>query len=190
MSERLWAPWRMEYLARGDTDRCVFCELASAQPSTYRQKLVLLVQPRAFVCLNRYPFTGSHLLIVPREHVSNLEDLADEDYTSMMTLVRDAVARVRRATGAEGVNVGLNLGKAAGAGIAKHLHTHVVPRWTGDSNFMPVIADIHVMPEYLDQSWQRLAPSFADLPGEHPLDAPAPEALATGSLVTSTDIRK
>jgi ATP adenylyltransferase len=85
--------------------------------------------------------------------------------------VRESVVRVRRATGAEGINVGLNLGKAAGAGIAQHLHAHVVPRWTGDSNFMPVVADVRVMPEYLDQSWERLVEWFADLPGEHPSEA-------------------
>jgi ATP adenylyltransferase len=178
MSERLWAPWRMEYLQRDSGASCVFCDLASSPPSTYRGKLVLVVQRHAFVCLNRYPFTGSHLLVVPRLHVANLEDLSDEQYGSTMSLVRESVVRVRRATGAEGINVGLNLGKAAGAGIAQHLHAHVVPRWTGDSNFMPVVADVRVMPEYLDQSWERLVPWFADLPGEHPSEA-APSAEAT-----------
>ncbi|HZU98103.1 MAG TPA: HIT domain-containing protein [Planctomycetota bacterium] len=129
---------------------------------------MLLVQPHALVCLNRYPFVASHLLVAPRRHVSDLDALPDEEYEATMDLVREAASRLRRATSAEGLNVGLNLGKAAGAGIADHLHAHVVPRWVGDGNFMPVVAGTHVMPEYLDQSWQRLEPFFADLAGEHP----------------------
>jgi ATP adenylyltransferase len=106
-------------------------------------------------------------MVAPRRHVSDFADLPSHEYEAMARLVREAAARLRRATGAEGLNVGFNLGKAAGAGIAEHLHGHVVPRWSGDTNFMPVLTDLRVMPEYLDQSWQRLAPYFADLPGEH-----------------------
>jgi ATP adenylyltransferase len=168
MSERLWAPWRMEYIAGAKTGPCIFCNFASAPPEAYRKALVLIAAPHALVCLNRYPFAASHLLVAPRRHVSDIGDLPIDEYGAMMTLVREAAARLRLATNADGLNVGLNLGKAAGAGITDHLHAHIVPRWTGDINFMPVIADAHVMPEYLDQSWKRLLPFFADLPGEHP----------------------
>ncbi len=168
MSEVLWAPWRMEYIAAPKGGPCIFCEFASAPPEAYRAKLVLVVQEHALVCLNRYPFAGCHVLVVPRRHVSDLSRLEPAEYDATMRLVRDTVARVQRATGAKGLNVGLNLGEAAGAGIADHLHAHIVPRWPGDTNFMPVIADVRVMPEHLDETWKRLAPSFVDLPGTHP----------------------
>jgi ATP adenylyltransferase len=145
---------------------CVFCDFAASGPATFRSKLVLLVQPHAFVCLNKYPFAAGHLLVVPRRHASSLSDLAAEEYDATMRLVRETVARLKRAMAPEGLNVGMNLGKAAGAGIADHLHAHVVPRWNGDTNFMPVMADVRIMPEYLDATWSRLAPAFADLPGD------------------------
>jgi ATP adenylyltransferase len=158
----------MEYVLGPKGGPCVFCRLSSAPPEQYRELLVVVVQPNAFVCLNRYPFVTSHLLVASRRHVADLADLSAEEYSALMTLVRAAIGRLREATRAEGINVGFNLGKAAGAGIADHLHAHIVPRWTGDSNFMPVVADMRVMPEYLDDSWRRLQPFFADLTGEHP----------------------
>jgi ATP adenylyltransferase len=170
MAEVLWAPWRMEYIQREKGGACIFCDFASAPPDAYRAKLVLVVQEHALVCLNRYPFAACHVLVAPRRHLTDLGELATEEYGAMMQLVRIAIARVKGATAAEGLNVGLNLGRAAGAGIADHLHAHVVPRWTGDSNFMPVIADARIMPEYLDASWQRLLSFFADVPGQHPAE--------------------
>jgi ATP adenylyltransferase len=158
----------MEYVLGPKEGPCVFCHLASAPRERYRELLVLVVQPNAFVCLNRYPFVASHLLVASRKHVADVADLSVDQYGALMTLVRESIGRLRAATSAEGLNVGLNLGKAAGAGIADHLHAHIVPRWTGDSNFMPVVADVRIMPEYLDDTWVRLRPFFADLPGEHP----------------------
>jgi ATP adenylyltransferase len=161
----------MEYILGDKQGACVFCDMAAAPTSAYRGKLVLVVQADALVCLNRYPFAASHLLVVPRRHVAHLEDLRDDEYGGeyggLMRLVRDATIRLKSVLQPEGVNLGFNLGRAAGAGIADHLHAHVVPRWNGDSNFMPVLADARVLPEYLDESWRRLAPAFADLPGEH-----------------------
>jgi ATP adenylyltransferase len=168
MSERLWAPWRMEYVLGPKGRACIFCDFASAPPREYREKLVLVVQQHALVCLNRFPFASSHLLVAPRRHVSDFAELPLDEYDATLRLVRAAAERLRRATDAEGLNVGFNLGKAAGAGIADHLHGHVVPRWNGDTNFMPVLADVRVLPEYLDASWQRLAPHFADVEGAHP----------------------
>jgi ATP adenylyltransferase len=169
MSERLWAPWRIEYILSSKDGPCIFCNFASAPRESYRELLVLLTQPSALVCLNRYPFAVSHLLVAPRRHVADLGELPADEYGATMALVRDSAIRLKRATNADGLNVGLNLGAAAGAGIADHLHAHIVPRWSGDYNFMPVIADTRVMPEYLDQSWLRLRPFFDDLPGEHPV---------------------
>ena len=167
MSEsKLWAPWRMEYIQRAKTHECVFCTYLAHAPSQYRADLVLVVQPHAFVVLNRYPFAAAHLLVVPRRHVSALEELSDEEYAAHAMLVRDAVKALKAAVKPEGVNLGFNLGRAAGAGIADHLHAHVLPRWLGDSNFMPVIADLHVMPQYLDDTWAALRPHFEQIPGE------------------------
>ena len=157
----------MEYILGDKQGVCVFCDLAAAPTRVYREKLVLVAQAHALVCLNRYPFAASHLLVVPRRHVADLEGLTEDEYGAFMRLVRDATTRLKGVVQPEGVNVGFNLGRAAGAGIADHLHAHLVPRWSGDSNFMPVLADVRVLPEHLDASWQRLAPAFADLPGQH-----------------------
>jgi ATP adenylyltransferase len=157
----------MSYILGEKQGACVFCDIVAAPRSAYRDKLVLVAGEHAVVCLNRYPFAASHLLVLPRRHVSNLEDLAPGEYDALLRLVRDATTRVKSVTRPDGVNLGFNLGKAAGAGIAEHLHAHLVPRWNGDTNFMPVLADVRVMPEMLDESWRRLAPAFADLPGEH-----------------------
>jgi ATP adenylyltransferase len=176
MSTPLWAPWRMPYILGTQKPKepesgCFFCDHA-ADRAAYRENLVVVVQEHAFVCLNRYPFTPSHLLVAPRRHVGDLADLSEDEYVALMTLLRDASVRLRRAVACAGMNVGFNLGAAAGAGVADHLHAHIVPRWAGDTNFMPVLADIRVMPEYLDDAWRRLHRAFADVPGER---APAPE---------------
>lgn len=169
---RTWAPWRMDYiLAKKDRSHCVFCEAASADESLFRERLVILRTEHATVLLNRYPFAAGHLLVVPHEHVAKLEELPDASYDALFRLVREAQKRLGLAVGSQAFNVGLNLGEAAGAGIAEHLHVHIVPRWPGDTNFMPVIADLRVMPQYLDDTFQRLYPHFADLPGRR---APSP----------------
>src|SRR5262249_43244569 len=109
---------------------------------------------------------SSHLLVAPIKHVGDPNELDAEDWAALTSLLRESMARLKRAVNCEGMNVGFNLGKVAGAGVADHLHGHVVPRWGGDTNFMPVLADVRVMPEYLDQSWKRLYAAFADLPGD------------------------
>ena len=158
MSEPLWAPWRMDYILGPKGGECIFCAFPARD--AHREDLVLTVTAHAFVVLNRYPFAAGHLLVVPRRHVADLGDLSDEEADAFFRLLRFSVARLREATHPDGVNVGFNLGKAAGAGLAEHLHAHVVPRWDGDTNFMPVLADVRVMPEHLDATWQRLAPHF------------------------------
>ena len=154
MGENLWAPWRMEYILGPKGGECVFCE-----PSD----LLLAQRASAFVCLNKYPFAAGHLLVVPTRHVSGLEELEPAEADEFFRLLRESVARLRDAIRPDGVNVGMNLGKAAGAGIAEHLHAHVVPRWNGDTNFMPVIADMRVMPQYLQDTKKRLSPHFSGL---------------------------
>ncbi len=163
---QIWAPWRMEYILGQKHGGCVFCDMAKAPPGEFRERLVLIAQPHAYVCLNRYPFAASHLLVIPRRHVADIASLTDDELSEVAHLVRDSSARLRQAISAEGFNIGFNIGAAAGAGIAEHLHSHIVPRWVGDTNFMPTLADTRVMPEYLDDSWKRLYPYFSDLPGE------------------------
>lgn len=164
MASPIWAPWRMEYILGPKTDGgCIFC--AFPERNRHAEDLVLCTTNEAFVCLNKYPFAAGHLLVVPRRHAGDFGDLGEEESDALFRLLRATVARLRRATNAQGINVGFNLGKAAGAGIAEHLHAHVVPRWDGDTNFMPVLADVRVMPEHLKDTYQRLAPHFQDLAG-------------------------
>ncbi len=153
----------MEYI-RGVKERgCIFCRYPSEPASTRRERLMLCERRDAFVMLNRYPFASSHVMVIPTRHVSDLGELSRSEHAALFELVRDACAVLQKAVNAEGLNVGLNLGAAAGAGIAEHLHVHVVPRWRGDHNFMPVIADVRVMPEALDDTWARLEPLFRPL---------------------------
>jgi ATP adenylyltransferase len=163
----------MEYiLSDKEGQACPFCQHASCSEREMQQAHVLVVTDHAFVVLNRYPFASGHLLVVPARHVANLQDLADAEYDALFRLVRDAAVRLSRALCCDGSNIGINLGRVAGAGLAAHLHVHVVPRWDGDTNFMPVIADVRVMPQYLAATFGELHPHFADIPGRH---APAPE---------------
>jgi ATP adenylyltransferase len=155
----------MEYFDPTKKDHgCFLCEIAKDE-AHFRENLVVVVQEHAFVCLNRYPFTTSHLLVAPRRHIGELADLENEEYVALMALLRESTVRLKRAVGCEALNVGFNLGKAAGAGVPGHVHGHVVPRWSGDTNFMPVLADVRVMPEYLDSAWKKLYSEFLDLEG-------------------------
>ena len=166
MSNALWAPWRMEYvLTPKRTGTCPFCEMPERGIERFREDLVLVVQPHAYVCLNMYPFAAGHLLVCTRAHAGKLTELSDEAYDGFMRLLRDTVERVERVAKPDGMNVGLNLGTAGGAGFADHLHAHVVPRWVGDVNFMPVLAETRVLPEHLDRTWVRLRAVFEDVDG-------------------------
>jgi ATP adenylyltransferase len=154
----------MEYiLGPKQKDPCVFCVSGEAGAEELETRLVVARTRAALVMLNRYPFAAGHLLVIPHRHVSDLEELHDAEHAALFELVRGAVARLRRAVKCEGVNVGLNLGAVAGAGIGEHLHVHVVPRWVGDQNFMPVIADTTVVPQALSATRAHLVPYFRDL---------------------------
>ncbi len=153
----------MEYIRGPKEQGCIFCRYPSEDPSHYRERLILCRRADAFVMLNRYPFASSHLMVVPTRHVSDLAELTAAEHAALFELVRDTCGVLQKAVNAEGLNVGLNLGAAAGAGIAEHLHVHIVPRWRGDLNFMPIIADVRVMPEALDATWARLEPLLRPL---------------------------
>jgi ATP adenylyltransferase len=166
MSSQLWAPWRIEYILkpRGQGG-CIFCAYAEHGPEQAQEDLVLHQGELAYVVLNRYPFAAGHLMVIPRRHCSDLTELTPEEHDALFRLVTRSCERLRRAVRADGLNVGVNLGASAGAGIAEHLHVHIVPRWPGDTNFMPVLADVRVMPQALEATWRHLSPFFADLPG-------------------------
>ena len=163
MSEPLWAPWRMDYILSKKEAGCIFCAYASADEASFAEQQVLVANEHAFVVLNKYPFAAGHLLVVPRRHAGELETLSDVEYDALFRLTREASMRLRRAVSAQGLNVGLNLGRIAGAGVPGHLHWHIVPRWDGDTNFMPVVSETRVMPQHLAASYDRLAGYFQKL---------------------------
>jgi ATP adenylyltransferase len=154
----------MDYiLGPKDSGGCVFCGIDGAGPDERERRLVVCAGERAFVMMNRYPFAPGHLLVMPYRHVDSLEKLDDAEHDELFRLVREATVRLRKAVRAEGLNVGCNLGAVAGAGVAAHLHVHIVPRWSGDTNFMPVIADTRVVSQALTETRAHLVPFFADL---------------------------
>jgi ATP adenylyltransferase len=167
MAHPLWAPWRMEYiLAPKEHKECIFCGIERADQHERHQRLVVCRTPRAYVMLNRYPFASGHILIIPYAHAGALEALPDDDYDALFRLVRVATGKLRMALKADGFNIGCNLGAVAGAGVAEHLHVHIVPRWSGDTNFMPAIADTRVIPQALTATRDHLEPYFAEVEGQ------------------------
>jgi ATP adenylyltransferase len=157
--EQLWAPWRMELVSKGEEPKgCILCELPRKQDD--RENLVLGRTGRTFALLNKYPYNNGHLMVVPRAHVGDVHALSEEDYQELCEMLRVALRLVGRAYAPQGANVGMNLGRIAGAGIADHVHWHLVPRWGGDTNYMPVLAETKVMAEHLHASWDRLRPLF------------------------------
>ena len=157
--DQLWAPWRMELVSKGETPSgCIFCELPLERDD--RKNLILGRTGRTFAMLNKYPYNNGHLMVIPRQHASDVHALSEVDYQELSEMLRVALRLVGRAYAAHGANLGMNLGRVAGAGIADHLHWHVVPRWGGDTNFMPVLTDTKVMVEHLNASWERLRPLF------------------------------
>jgi ATP adenylyltransferase len=160
--DALWAPWRMEFLDAKKPAGCIFCLFpAETGEAADRRNLIVARSPHSFVILNRYPYNNGHLMVIPRRHTAEFTSLSDEELDDLHRLLRRAVDRLKAAYHPEGFNLGMNLGASAGAGIADHLHYHVVPRWGGDTNFMPVLGATKVMVEHLDQSWERLHALFA-----------------------------
>ncbi len=160
--DTLWAPWRMNFIEgkAGKEDGCVFCNRIRLPRERWREYGVLDVGPHTMVLMNRYPYANGHLLVIPVRHCQDLSALPEDEYMDLTRVLRLSVERMRKALNPQGFNVGMNLGSAAGAGIADHLHFHIVPRWNGDHNFMPVIGDVRVMPEYLEATYDRLLPHF------------------------------
>jgi ATP adenylyltransferase len=159
----LWAPWRMEYILEAQDQRpdgCIFCALPRAQAD--RENLILWRGRRAFVILNKFPYSPGHLMVVPYTHTADLDDLVPDELTELMLGLRRAIGCLRRAMNPQGYNVGINLGGVAGAGIPGHVHYHIVPRWDGDHNFMPILAETKVIPQHLLRTYDQLAPLFQE----------------------------
>ena len=151
----------MAFIDAPKAEGCIFCDFPAQEgKDADRKNLLVHRSARSFAVLNKYPYNSGHLMVVPRAHVSSLDDLAPEEFADLHEELRLAARVVRAVYRPEGMNVGMNLGRIAGAGIADHLHYHVVPRWGGDTNFMPVLADVRVMVEHLDAAWEKLARGF------------------------------
>ncbi|RMF27742.1 MAG: HIT domain-containing protein [Chloroflexi bacterium] len=168
--KRLWTPWRMPYLSGEDRQAgedlpsgCIFC--AKPQASDEAEHILCRGQ-HCYVTLNKYPYNNGHLMVIPYRHVASTEDLEIPALTEMMVLTNLSLAVLRRAYHPHGFNLGINLGEAAGAGIAEHVHLHIVPRWRADTNFMPIIGETRVIPEMLEETYRRLRPIFDELWGD------------------------
>jgi ATP adenylyltransferase len=160
----LWAPWRAEYIryavSQHSTGRrsCLFCNLRKAKDDA--ANLVLYRGKYAFVVMNRFPYNNGHVMVAPNRHVATLEKLSAEEGAEMFRLVQKSLAVLRRGLKPQGYNVGANLGRVAGAGVAGHVHVHIVPRWQGDVNFMPLLSETKVISEHLTETYDRLSRGF------------------------------
>lgn len=162
--ERLWSPWRNAYVSgSGESKACVFCD-ALVHPDA--APLVLFRGDACFVILNLYPYNNGHLMVVPNRHVATLALTTPAELSELMMLTQRAEIALTEAYRPQGINVGMNLGRPAGAGVVDHLHVHLVPRWTGDTNFMSVVGEVRVLPEDLEQTAGRLRPIFERLAGK------------------------
>ena len=156
--EHLWAPWRMEYIKKVDEPGCVFC--AKPQQKDDAANLILHRGEHSFIIMNCYPYNSGHLMVAPYRHVASLEELSDEERNEQFALVSRSIAVLKEVMKPDGFNVGMNLGRIAGAGIDKHIHTHIVPRWAGDTNFITLTGDIRVVNEALQDTYKKLAERF------------------------------
>jgi len=154
----LWTPWRYQYVSAAAPAECLFCAKAASADDV--ENLVLHRAGRSFILLNLYPYTTGHLMVVPYAHVATLESAEEETLTEMMALTRRAEMHLRAVYQPRGFNVGLNIGECAGAGVAGHLHIHVLPRWLGDTSFMTVVGETRIVPEALAQTYEKLARAF------------------------------
>ncbi len=154
----VWAPWRGAYITSPKQPGCIFCLAHDAADP--RQHLILVREP-VIVMLNKFPYGSAHLMVAPQRHTADLAAMPADEFQAVMAMVQRAALILRQEFKPEGMNIGINLGAAAGAGVLDHLHWHLVPRWIGDTNFMPLLADTRVMPEHLDATYDKLLPLFA-----------------------------
>lgn len=152
--EQLWAPWRIEYIEKAKESGCILCQ--KPRENNDGVNFILYRGQHNFIILNAFPYNPGHLMVAPYRHTGNLPDLTDEEVKEHFDLIKKGLALLKEVMEPSGFNIGLNLGKVAGAGIAEHLHTHIVPRWEADTNFMPVLSNTRVMPEALAATYRKL----------------------------------
>ena len=159
--ENLWAPWRMTYILEEDKpEGCIFCLASDGKGA---DDLVLGVGQHTLVMMNKFPYNNGHLLVAPRRHLPDMAQLSDEEMLDLLSTVRLSISALKKVMNPEGFNVGLNVGRVAGAGIEQHMHFHVVPRWGGDTNFMTVFGEVRVIPEHIRATCDKLRPHFSGL---------------------------
>ena len=159
--DRIWAPWRIEYVGStkpAEEKKCFLC----VDPEKDNESLVVGRKSSAFVIMNRFPYTNGHVMVVPVRHTGRMEDLSDEELLDLMRLVKVMISVFKEEFNVDGVNVGINVGRAAGAGLEEHIHIHMVPRWFGDNNFMPVVGETRMISEHLNASYERLKRKFIE----------------------------
>ncbi len=156
----LWSPWRMEYIESNKENGCVFCMAQEREDGA--ENLIVLRGEYSYVILNRYPYTSGHLMVVPFAHKPNFEELDPPTRAEMMELTSRAMTVLRKAYNPQAFNMGANIGEAAGAGVKEHVHIHIVPRWVGDTNFMSAVGEIRVLPEALEDTYQRIKNAFEE----------------------------
>ncbi len=156
----LWAPWRLKYITGDKEEGCIFCK--KPKEGNDKDNLILYTGETSFIIMNRYPYSNGHLMTVPYKHTNNLSDLTPDERLELMNLTAKCLD-ILEVIKPEGFNIGMNLGRTGGAGIDDHLHFHIVPRWSGDNNFMPVIGDVRVMPEYLEDTYETLSKHLKSL---------------------------
>ncbi len=156
--ERIWAPWRIEYILTDKSDGCILCEKPKEDKDT--QNYILYRGVKNFIMLNSYPYNPGHLLVAPYRHTGNPEELTEEERNEHFALVSRSIGVLREVFKPGGFNIGANIGKVAGAGIDDHFHSHIVPRWQGDTNYIPVLADVRVLPQALAETYQELEGKF------------------------------
>ena len=156
MKKHLWAPWRIEYITSPKAEHCIFCESEGSD----QERLVLKKGEHSFIIMNAYPYNNGHLMVVPYEHTSNYGALSSEVKSEMQKFISESIEVLTKAMNPSGFNIGMNLGASAGAGITEHLHWHIVPRWVGDTNFMPVTNHTRVVAEALEETWKKLKIEF------------------------------
>ena len=159
--KQLWAPWRMEYIKSEKSDECIFCVLPSSQDD--EKNFILLRGKHSFVIMNIFPYNCSHLMVSPYRHIGCITEQNDSERFEVNQLTEECIKILKTVSEPDGFNIGYNIGKAAGAGYDEHIHCHIVPRWSGDTNFMPVIGDVKVHPEHLVSTYEKLQPYFKKL---------------------------
>lgn len=157
----VWAPWRMEYILSEKPDYCIFCNALEQNDDT--KTFILYRGKHSFIIMNTFPYNNGHLMVTPFQHLPCVTRLDNDTALEIHCMMQESVRILRSILNADGFNIGLNLGKVAGAGVEDHMHIHIVPRWNGDTNFMPVIADTKVFPQYLKATYEKLLPEFKAL---------------------------